>query len=62
MHLQQQIGRWKVNLILEFSAFLLEMVLTFGRYNYIEMSVRKPNKSWNFQKSWKFSRTNVDLF
>jgi hypothetical protein len=28
MHPQQRIGRWKANLILEFSAFLLEMFLT----------------------------------
>jgi hypothetical protein len=50
MHPQQQIGRWKVNLILEFSAFLLETFLTFGIYNYVKMSVGKSNKSWNFQK------------
>jgi hypothetical protein len=60
MHPQQWISMWKANLTTEFSAFLF---LTFGIYNYVEMSVRKPNKSWNFQnKSWKFSRTNVDPF
>jgi hypothetical protein len=42
--------RWKAKLISEFSAFLMETFLTFGIYNYINMSVRKPNKSWNFQK------------
>jgi hypothetical protein len=61
MHPGQQIGRWKVSLILDFSKFLSEMSLTLGIYDYIEMMVRKPNKSWNFQnKSQKFSRNNVD--
>jgi hypothetical protein len=49
MHPQQRIGRWKANLTSEFSAFFLEIFLTFGMNNYVEMSVRKPNKSWNFQ-------------
>jgi hypothetical protein len=46
MHLDQRIGRWKVTLILDFSKFLSETFLTFGIHDYVEMMVRKPNKSW----------------
>ncbi len=57
----QQIGRWKASLILDFSKFLSETFLTFGIYDYIKMMVTKPNKRWNFNnKSQTFSRNNVD--
>jgi hypothetical protein len=50
MHPDQQIGRWKVSLILDFSKFLSETFLTFGLYDYVKMMVRKTKQKLELSK------------